>query len=127
MTVNFKPYVFDQVRHTWCMLASPEDETFIVNLSNANAADVLAALGLSAADENNPMPIDAFSNLTTAALRRHLDNRSPERELIVDPVPGKMTIIHCSRREGYVEERLGDLAKLIQRSRTAGSSHIGWG
>ena len=69
MTVNFKPYVFDQVRHTWCMLASPEDETFIVNLSNANAADVLAALGLSAADENNPMPIDTFSNLTTAALR----------------------------------------------------------
>ena len=127
MTVNFKSYVFDQVRHTCCMLASRDDETFIVNLSNANAADVLAALGLSADDENNPMPIDTFLNLTTAALRRHLDNRSPERELIVDVVPGKMTIIHCTRREGYVVERLGDLAKLIQRSRAAGATYIGWG
>jgi hypothetical protein len=29
-------------------------------------------------------------------------------------------------REGYTEERVGDLAKLIQRSRAAGAMHFSW-
>ncbi len=37
-----------------------------------------------------------------------------------------MPIVFLGRREGYIEERLGDLARLIQHSRVAGATHIGW-
>jgi hypothetical protein len=37
-----------------------------------------------------------------------------------------MTMIFLGCREGYTEERLGDLAKLIQRNRAAGAMHFSW-
>ena len=38
-----------------------------------------------------------------------------------------MTIVHIGRAEGYVERRLSDLARAIQRSRTIGATHFSWG
>jgi hypothetical protein len=38
-----------------------------------------------------------------------------------------MNVVHCGRREGYIEERLGDLAALVQRSLAAEATHLGWG
>ena len=37
-----------------------------------------------------------------------------------------MTMIFLGRHKGYVEERLGDLAKLIQRGRAAGTTRFSW-
>ncbi len=98
-----------------------------INVSNANGADLLLAIGLDPYADYSPMPIDAFSAIVTAALRRRLDQRSPELETGIDQQPGRMTIINCGRREGYIEERLGKLAALVQQSRAADATHIGWG
>ncbi|MGH7152976.1 MAG: hypothetical protein ACREF3_03530 [Acetobacteraceae bacterium] len=45
---------------------------------------------------------------------------------MTDVAFGRITVVHCGRREGYVEQRLGDLAILIQRGRAAGATHVGW-
>jgi len=63
----------------------------------------------------------------TAALRRHLGQRSPEVAPAGHAEPGKMKMIHLGCGEGYIGRRLGDLTGLVQRSRLAGATHIGWG
>lgn len=128
MSITFAPYV--QSGNGWTIQedARLDPETFEVDCSNANAADLLLALGWDCDPANSePLPIDAFANLVTAALRRHLDHRSPETEPVTVAEPGRMTLIHCGRRPGYIEERLSDLAQLTQRSRSTGATHIGWG
>ena len=101
-------------------------DAFEFNLSNANATDLLAALGLASCENADPYPIKALSHLVTAALRRRLGKRSPAQPAFVEQQPGKVAVIRCARREGYLEERLGDLARLIQRGRAVGATHIGW-
>ena len=98
-----------------------------MNVSNANAADLLLAIGLNPDVAQAPLPLDAFSALVTSALRRHLDRRSPALETVIDQEPGKLAMIHCGRREGYIEETLSALAALVQRSRTIKATHFGWG
>ena len=127
MSVDFHPYVFDPGDHVWKFPPRAHSMPFEFNLSNANAADLLNALGLPYDVNAEPMPLGALSGLVTAALRRHLDKRSPELPTMTDRTPGKMTVVYCGRREGYIEERLGDLATLIQHGRAIGATHIGWG
>jgi len=129
MTISFNPYVFDAARRLWLLpQASRQDpDAFELNVSNVNGADLLLAMGLNPDAGQSPMPVDAFSALVTSALRRHLGHRSPALENVVDQEPGKTAIIHCGRREGYIEEALGALAALVQRSRAAKATHFGWG
>ena len=129
MTVCFTPYVRNKERQTWELphIGRPDQEEFEVDVSNANAIDLLLALGLEPASYGDVIAIDVFSNLVTAAMRRHLGKRSPERATVEDNEPGRMTIVHVGRAEGYVERRLGDLARAIQRSRTIGATHFSWG
>ena len=129
MSISFHPYVHDAANDLWLIpyAARQDPDAFEINVSNANGDELLLAIGLDPSAEHPPMPIAAFSTLVTAALRRHLDQRSPELETVADQTPGMMTVIHCGRREGYIEERLGELAALVQRSRTADATHIGWG
>ena len=128
MSISFLPYVRDDARDLWVMPALARDnaDTFEVSVSNGNAVGLLLALGLSP-EPDGIFTLDAFSGLVTAALRRHLGQRSPEVAPAEQAEPGKMTMIHCGRSEGYIERRLGDLAGLVQRSRLAGATHIGWG
>ena len=63
----------------------------------------------------------------TAALRRHLGKRSPEPPTVEDAQPGRMTIIHIGRNEGYIERKLGALITAIQRGREIGATHFSWG
>jgi hypothetical protein len=128
MSVTFMPYVFDATRSCWVRptAIARDDETFELNVSNANAADLLAELGIAAEPGADPWPIELVAHLITGALRRHLGKRSPARTAITDAAPGRTTIIHCARREGYIEERLGHLAQLVQRSRAIRATHIGW-
>jgi hypothetical protein len=128
MSVSFLPYVRDDVRDLWVIqsLARDDGDGFEVSVSNRNAVELLLALGLSP-EPDGIFTLDAFSGLVTAALRRHLGQRSPEVAPAEHAEPGKMTMIHLGRSEGYIERRLGDLACLVQRSRLAGATHIGWG
>ena len=128
MSVSFLPYVRDHVRDLWVIpsLARDDGDGFEVSVSNRNAVELLLALGLSP-EPDGIFTLDAFSGLVTAALRRHLGQRSPEVAPAEHAEPGKMTMIHLGRSEGYIERRLGDLAGLVQRSRRAGATHIGWG
>ena len=129
MSISFLPYMRDDVRDLWVIpsLARDDGDALEVSVSNGNAVDLLLALGLSP-EPDGIFALDAFSGLVTAALRRrHLGQRSPELAPTEHAEPGKMTMIHLGRSEGYTERRLGDLAGLVQRSRLAGATHIGWG
>ena len=128
MSVSFLPYVRDDVRDLWVIasLAHDDGDGFEVSVSNGNAVELLLALGLSP-EPDGIFTLDAFSGLVTAALRRHLGQRSPEIAPAEYAELGRMTMIHLGRSEGYIERRLGDLAGLVQRSRLAGATHIGWG
>jgi len=128
MSISFMPCVDDPASNTWRALSGRTDpDGFELNVSDANGVDLLLALGLPPEPVGSPRPIDAFAGLVTAALRRHLGRRSPERQPVTEPGDGRATFIPCGRREGYIEDRLGDLARLIQRSRAAGATHFGWG
>lgn len=127
MTVSFNPYVRDTAAALW-RFPKPQaaDTVEAIEVSNANAADILAALGL-ADPHAEPMPLSAFSNLVTAALRRHIGKRSPAYASVEDTQPGRMSITYCGRSEGYIERRLGELAVMTQEARAIGATHIGWG
>jgi hypothetical protein len=130
MTVCFTPYVRDPNSDCWTLPQSGRDdyEDFELDVCNANAIDLLLALGLEPDTcSEDVIPIDLFSNLVTAVLRPHLGSRSPELPTVEDAQPGRMTIIHVGRDEGYIERKLGELAKVIQRSREIGATHFGWG
>ncbi len=133
MSIDFIPYVLDAKHELWHRPAAVrvDPDAFEMNVSNANGAALLLALGLAPDTSADPMPIDTFAGLVTAALRRlmrlNLGGRSPEQETVTDAAEGRMTIVFCGRPEGYIEEQLGNLARLIQRSRAAGATHIGWG
>ena len=129
MTVCFTPYVHDAGNDSFALPHSghKHQEDFELDVSNANAVDLLLALGLNPSPNGGVMPIDSFANLVTAAMRRHLGSRSPELPAVEDAQPGRMTMIYLGRDEGYIERKLSALAKAIQRSRTIGATHFGWG
>ena len=129
MTVCFTPYVRDEKREAWVLphIGRSDQDEFEVDMCNANAIDLLLTLGLEPTSSGDVIAIDVLSNLVTAAIRRHLGKRSPELPRVEDKAPGRMTIVHIGRAEGYIERRLGDLARAIQRSRTIGATHFSWG
>jgi hypothetical protein len=106
--------------------ARDNPDEYELSLANGNGVAILLALGLPPEPMGGPVAIDAFAGLVTAALRRHLGHRSPEIPTHADTGARRATIVHLGRREGYVEERLGDLARLVHRCRAIGATHIGW-
>jgi len=129
MSICFTPLVRDAARDSWLLPAAVRNDPdrYELSLSNANGADVLLAIGIAPDTIGDPYLIDSFAALLTAALRRHLGQRSPELAPTEDAEPGRTTFVFLGRREGYIEERLGDLASLVQRSRAAGATHLSWG
>lgn len=103
----------------------PDDSD--LSLSNDNAYDVLAALGIEDSCSSSPWPITRFRSLLTVARRNRLGHRSPAVPTTEHSEPGRMTIIECGRSEGYVERRLEDLSDLVNRGLDAGATHVGWG
>jgi len=129
MSISFMPYVYDPGRRLWLLphAARENPNAFELNVSNANGDDLLVALGFAPNLSCPPVAIASFAARVTNALRQRLGKRSPELQTIVDNDPGAIIVIYCGRREGYLEERLGDLAALVQRSRVADATHLGWG
>ena len=124
MNVCFSPYTYDAARGAWTIasLVNQDPDAFALCLANANAAHLLDAMGIMP----EPLPIELISVLVTRTLRSRLGKRSPNIPSVIDTQPGTMTLIRCGRRDGYLEERLRDLARLIQHCRTIGATHLRW-
>ncbi|MBN8905251.1 MAG: hypothetical protein J0H99_01205 [Rhodospirillales bacterium] len=128
VSICFGPH-FQDAGSDRCVLqpaARDSLDDYELSLANGNGVAILLALGLPPEPMGGPIAIDAFAGRVTAALRRHLGHRSPEIPAHADMGAGRATIVHLGRREGYVEERLGDLARLVQRCRAIGATHIRW-
>jgi hypothetical protein len=126
MSISF-PYISNS--NLWVLPdgCRAQPDFFEVNLSKANAYDVLDALGLSTSSDEDPMPIGAFSNILSTTLRRYIGHRSPAIDKKMGDSPGHMRTTFLGRDAGYIEQRMFDLAKLVLRSKTIGATHIGWG
>ncbi len=100
-----------------------------VNVSNDNAAAILAALGIDGS--LGVKPLEEFAEIVAAArqadLKSRKGRRSPAVPATVDEQPGLVTMIDCGRRAGYVERRLGQLSALVEKGREFGATHISWG
>jgi len=100
------------------------------SLSNANAADVLDALGIEDAFSEGPWPIQRFRALLVVARRKRLGHASPAIPVIETRKPGTMLVIDYGRAEGYIEQKLAKLAKLsdlVNKGVEIGATHVGWG
>jgi hypothetical protein len=98
-----------------------------LSLSNANAADVLDALGIEDSFSERPWPIPCFRALLIVARRKHLGHASQALPVTETQEPGKMLVIDCGRAEGYIEQKLAKLSDLVNEGVEIGATHVGWG
>lgn len=127
MSISFVAQVEDPDTGRWRLPDGVNREAFVVNLCNANGRDMLLALGLAPDPDGGILPAKAFKALVTAALRRRLGTRSPEIAARIERGTGGATMMFLGRREGYIEDRLGDLARLAVRGLAGGATHVAWG
>jgi hypothetical protein len=106
-----------------CYANAVLDVDVYVNMSNANAAMILAVLGLDVDPEDGimgHMDAEQFLGHVLMALAAERDNAAVLS--VTDSLPGCATFIDCGLPEGYVEERLTQLADLateaVRLSRT---------
>jgi len=96
-----------------CYANAVLDVDVYVNMSNANAAMILAVLGLDVDPEDGimgSMDAEQFLGYVMMALAAERDNAAVPAT--VDSLPGCATVVDCGLPEGYVEERLTQLADL---------------
>jgi hypothetical protein len=123
MTVSFT--LLKATGQTFHRLPGQDDREF--NLSNANAADVLDALGIEQSFSESPWPIPCFRALLVVARRKRLGHASPAISVTETRERGSMTIIDCGRPEGYIEQKLAALSDLVNLGVEIGATHVGWG
>ena len=123
MTVSFTLYKANGQHFD--LLPGNDDREF--NLSNANAADVLDALGIEDSFSQRPWPIACFRSLLVVARRKRLGHASPAIPVTEIRERGFMLMIDCGRAEGYIERKLAALSDLVNLGVETGATHIGWG
>ena len=96
------------------------------SLSNANAADVLDALGIEDSFSERPWPIQCFRTLLIVARRKRLGHASPAIRVTEMRKQGTMLVIDCRRAEGYIEQKLAKLSDLGNEGVEIGATHVGW-
>ncbi len=106
-------------------LPGHDDREF--SLSNANAADVLDALGIEDSFSERTWPIQRFRTLLIVARRKRLGHASPAVPVTETRKPGTMLVIECGRPEGYIEQKLAKLFDLVNEGLEIGATHVGWG
>jgi hypothetical protein len=123
MTVAFRPLkaTGDLFTHL------PELDDLEFSLSNANAAEVLDALGIEDASSASPWPLPCFKVLLVVARRKRFGHASPAIPVSETREPSSMLLIDCGRNEGYIERELALLSDLVNRAAEVGATHIGWG
>ena len=123
MTVSFNPLKANGQLFTHLS----ELDDLEVSLSNANAADVLDALGIEDSFSASPWPLPCFKALLIVARRKRIGHASPTIPVTEMREPGSMLLIDCGRDEGYVERKPALLSDLVNRAAEVGATHIGWG
>jgi hypothetical protein len=123
MTVSFNPLKANGQFFTHL----PALDDLEVSLSNANAADVLDALGIEDASSARPWPLPCFKALLVVARRKRFGHASPAIPATETREPGSMLLIDYGRDEGYIERKLALLSDLVNRAAEVGATHIGWG
>ena len=123
MSVCFTLYKGDGQRFD--PLPGHDDREF--SLSNANAADVLDALGIEDSFAERPWPIRFFRRLLTVARRKRLGHASPAMRATEMKKPGTMLVVDCGRAKGYIEQKLAKLSDLVNEGVEIGATHVGWG
>jgi hypothetical protein len=123
MTVSFNLYKANGQRFELL----PGDGDREISLSEANACDVLAALGIEVAYSASPWPLQCFRSLLTVARRKRLDHASPAIPVWESQEPGQLRMVDCGRAEGYIERKLALLSTLANEGAEIGATHIGWG
>ena len=106
-------------------LPGHDDREF--SLSNANAADVLDALGIEDSFSERPWPIPCFRALLIVARRKRLGHASPAIPVTETRKPGTMLVIDCGRAEGYIEQKLAKLSDLVNEGVEIGATACGMG
>ena len=131
MSIDFYPVRYDHDKDLFRIpdAARADLDNNTINVSQANGLDLLDALGISTSC--GVKPLAEFTRLLAAARQADLATRkgniSPALPTHVDAAPGRMTMIHCGRRSGYIEERLSEMSALVERGRTLGATHLSWG
>ncbi len=131
MSIDFYPVRYDADQDIFRIpeSARADLEAYSLNVSQANGVDLLDALGIDSSF--GVKRLDEFSRLLVSARQADLKARkgetSPGIATTIDAGPGRMTMINFSRRPGYVEERLSQLAVIVQKARDFGATHISSG
>ena len=123
MTISFNPLKANG--HLFAHLPELDDLEF--SLSNANAADVLDALGIEDAYSANPWPLSCLKALLVVARRKRIGHASPAIPVTETQEPGSMVLIDCGRAEDNIERKFALLSDLVNRAEELGTTHIGWG
>jgi hypothetical protein len=123
MSVSFALYKANG--HRFDPLPGHDDREF--SLSNANAADVVDALGIEDSFSKRPWPIQCFRTLLIVARRKRLGHTSPAVPVTELRKPGTMLVIDCGRAEGYIEQKPAQLSDLANEGVEIGATHVGWG
>jgi hypothetical protein len=123
MTVSFNPLKADGP----LFIRLPELNDLEFSLSNANAADVLDALGIEDAYSASPWPLSCLKALLVVARRKHIGHASPAIPVTETQEPGSIILIDCGRAEGNIERKLALLSDLVNRAEELGATHVGWG
>ena len=131
MSIDFYPVRYDADQDIFRIpeSARADLDAYSLNVSQDNGIDLLDALGIDSSF--GVKRLDEFSRLLANARQADLKARkgetSPGIATTIDAGPGRMTMIHCGRRAGYVEEKLSQLAVVVQKGRDLGATHLSWG
>jgi hypothetical protein len=111
--------------HRFDLLPSHDGREF--SLLNANAADVLDALGIEDSLSERPRADPCFRALLIVARRKRLGHASPAIPVTETRRPGTMLVIDCGWAEGYIEQKFAQLSDPVNDGVEIGATHVAWG
>ena len=96
-----------------------------LHLSNSNADHLASLLGLpEILDGTVRWDIGAVTTACIRWLTGAQGQMSPAVADVTDAAPGRATMIHCGRREGYDNEKVVALLMLATTGRGLGATHV---
>jgi hypothetical protein len=102
-------YYRDEEKGYWSFSDGYRDDESVKGpyFSNASMREILSTLGMNPDfEDDSPMPIDQFINLTTQWLKKNVGKRSEPEEPEVTKEPGSATMISGGRPEGYFNQAI---------------------
>jgi hypothetical protein len=113
-------YYRDEKKGYWSFSDGYRDDESVKGpyFSNASMREILSTLGMNPDfEEDSPMPIDQFINLTTQWLKKNVGKQSEPEEPEVTKEPGSATMISGGRPEGYFNQAIMALNQTARKIR----------